>query len=404
MRRSTGGGPAMGGPLGRGRTAALLAHAVITQAVTFVLRPTMSYRAIELDVPAAGLGALAAAFALAPLFLALPAGQLTDRVGERRVMTGGAALLTCSCLAFLVAGDTVGGLVAAAMLLGTGHLGCVVGQQALVANTASRGAHDTAFGLYTFAASLGQSAGPVLIAVFGGHRDIPDTGRIFAWTCAVSAVLIVLSLALAGTERAPARVREEGPPTRALLRLPGLPHALLTSCVVLSAVDITLAYLPALGAERGLSSGTVGMLLTLRGLASMGSRFFLGRLSGALGRRRLLVASTVAAALALGLAPLSSPTWLLAVLLVVAGFGLGVGQPLTMSWLAESAPPGARGRAMSLRLLGNRTGQIVLPSAAGLLAAGLGAGGVLYATALGLGWAGLAARRLSMDTPRPPQQ
>ncbi|MFI0354211.1 hypothetical protein [Actinomadura sp. 9N407] len=84
----------------------------------------------------------------------------------------------------------------------------------------------------------------------------------------------------------------------------------------------------------------------------------------------------------------------LAALLLAAGAGLGVGQPITMSWLAESAPAGLRGRAMSLRLVGNRTGQIILPSGAGLLAAGLGAGGVLCAAAIGLGCAGLAARHL----------
>ncbi len=44
------------------------------------------------------------------------------------------------------------------------------------------------------------------------------------------------------------------------------------SCVVLAAVDITLVYLPALGAERGIAAGTVGLLLTLRATASMTSR------------------------------------------------------------------------------------------------------------------------------------
>ena len=80
--------------------------------------------------------------------------------------------------------------------------------------------------------------------------------------------------------------------------------------------------------------------------------------------------------------------------MTVAGLGLGVGQPLTMSWLAESTPPGLRGRAMSLRLTGNRAGQVVVPGAVGLLAAGLGTAGVLWLTAASLAWVGLAARKL----------
>ncbi|MDP4509947.1 MFS transporter [Nonomuraea turcica] len=378
-------------------TAVLLAHAAATQVITFVLRPTMSYRAIELDVPAALLGLLGASFAIAPLLLALPAGHAADRYGERRLALTGALLLTAASVAFLTIGHTIPGLLAAGVLLGTGHLGCVIAQQALVANTTRRGGHDTAFGHYTFAASLGQAAGPVLIAAFGGERAIPDTDRIFAWSCGLAVLLVVLSALLTRSPHPADGEREAAGSVRSLLRLPGLPHALVTSCVVIAALDITLVYLPAFGTERGLTSGTIGLLLTIRGVASMASRFFLGRLSRAVGRRRLLVTSTVAAAAAMLVTPVPMPLWALALVLLILGFGLGVGQPLTMSWLAESAPAGLRGRAMSLRLVGNRTGQLILPGLAGLVAAGMGAAGVLLVTALGLGWAGVAARRLPVD-------
>jgi MFS family permease len=182
-----------------------------------------------------------------------------------------------------------------------------------------------------------------------------------------------------------------------LLRIPGLPRALLISCVVLAAVDITLVYLPALGADRGLASGFVGLLLTLRAAASMTSRFFLGRLVRLVGRRRLMVVSVALSAVTMGAAGVPLPAWALASLVVLLGLGLGVGQPLTMSWLAEIAPPGLRGRAMSLRLTGNRLGQVVIPSAVGLVAAGVGAAGVLWATAAALAVAGTAARRLAVD-------
>ncbi|WP_214110135.1 MFS transporter [Acrocarpospora catenulata] len=373
-----------------------MAHTVGTQVITFVLRPSLSYRALELDVPTAWLGVLGATFAIAPLLLALPAGHATDRYGERRIAVAGALLLTASAVAFVVFGHTIAGLVLAGVLLGTGHLGSVIAQQALVANTTDRGRHDTAFGYYTFAASLGQAVGPLLIAAVGGDGAIPDTDRIFLWSCVLGLVLLVLA-ALLPPRRSVARGQVESGEVRTLLRLPGLAHALLTSCVVLAAVDITLVYLPALGTEHGLTASAVGLLLTVRGLASMASRFFLGRLSRAVGRRRLLVVSTLAAAAAMLLISVPMPLWLLAALLLVVGFGLGVGQPLTMSWLAESAPPGMRGRAMSLRLLGNRTGQLLIPGAAGLMAAGLGTGGVLFATGLSLGWAGVAARRLPVD-------
>jgi hypothetical protein len=52
---------------GRRLLGLLLLHSAIAQVVTFVLRPTSAYRALELDVPAAWLGALTASFAVVPL-------------------------------------------------------------------------------------------------------------------------------------------------------------------------------------------------------------------------------------------------------------------------------------------------------------------------------------------------
>jgi MFS family permease len=373
------------------------------QVVTFVLRPTTTYRALELGIPAAWLGVLSASFAIAPLMLAVPSGQAVDRFGERRVMLVGGLVLCLAAAVFVLLGGGVPGLVAGSVLLGIGHLCSVVGQQALVANATPPGRHDTAFGYYTFATSLGQALGPGVILLFGGTRTIPHTGAIFASALALAALVLGVAVLLRPSRgTSGGRTGAEHGGMRGLMRRPGLLRALTVSCVVLAAVDITLIYLPALGAERGIASGAVGVLLVLRGAASMTSRLFLGRLSRRLGRRHLLVGSVAVSALGLAVTVVPMPLWALAAVVVAVGFGLGAGQPLTMSWLAESTPPGLRGRAMSLRLTGNRVGQVVVPSIAGLLAAGAGAGGVLALTAAALAAAGLAARRLNTDPPPPP--
>ncbi|WNV88907.1 MFS transporter [Umezawaea sp. Da 62-37] len=380
---------------GRGLLPILLAHTVLVQVVTFVLRPTSTYRALELGVPSAWLGVLSAAFAVAPLLLAIPSGQAVDRLGERRVLLAGAVLMCASAGVFVLVGDGVVGLLVGSVLLGTGHLCAVVAQQALVANVTAPNRYDAAFGYYTFAASLGQAVGPGLILLFGGDRPIPRTDAIFDVTIVITVVLLGVTLVLRPPViRRPTTVDGEPAGMRDLLRRPGLLRALTVSCVVIAAVDITLVYLPALGAERGIASGAVGVLLTLRAVASMGSRLFLGRLAAWLGRKPLLVGSIVLAAVGLVAAAVPMPVWLLGLVVLAIGLGLGVGQPLTMSWLAESTPPGLRGRAMSLRLTGNRVGQVAVPSAAGLLAAGTGASGVLVLTAAALAVAGTVAARL----------
>lgn len=378
-------------------------HTLLVQAVTFILRPTAVYRAIELDVPAQWLGALGASFAIVPLVLAVPSGQAADRFGERRVMALGAILTVAAAGAFAVLGGTVWGLLLASILLGVGHLCAVVGQQALVANRTDRTRYDTAFGHYTFAASAGQALGPFLIVLFGGTRAIPDTDAIFASAVGMSAVLVVLALLLPAVKlTTKAREQASTGSVRTLLRRPGTARALTVSCIVLAAVDISLVYLPVLGDERGIAAGTIGALLACRAFASMGSRLFLGRLSARWGRGRLLTGSVAVAALGVAFLPVPMPTWLLFGVVLLAGAGLGAGQPLTMSWLAEATPPGLRGRAMSLRLTGNRLGQVVVPSAAGLLAAGAGASGVLWLTAAALVLAGLSSRNIPGASPSDP--
>ena len=375
----------------------LLVHSALTQVVTFVLRPTSAYRALELDVPTAWLGALTASFAVVPLVLAVPSGQATDRFGERRVMLVGAVLLALSGAIFATGHGGAAGLVVASVVLGTGHLLSVVGQQAAVANTAGPGRFDTAFGYYTFAASAGQALGPALITLIGGSGRLPDTTPIFLTATGLGVLLLACTLVLRipGRDRAGFDRANGGMGT--LLRLPGLVRALLVSCVVLAAVDITLVYLPALGADRGLAAGFVGLLLTLRAVASMASRLFLGRLVARVGRRRLMIVSVALSAVSMAAVAAPLPPLAMAAVVVLLGLGLGVGQPLTMSWLAEVAPAGLRGRAMSLRLTGNRLGQVLIPTTVGLLAAGMGSAGVLWATAAALGVVGLAARRLTVD-------
>jgi MFS family permease len=289
----------------------------------------------------------------------------------------------------------VWGLLLASVLLGVGHLGAVVGQQALVANRTERERYDTAFGYYTFAASAGQALGPFLIILFGGRRAIPDTDAIFLSSLVMSLALVLLALLLPSfTLTREARAAAATGSVGTLLRRPGTVRALIVSCIVLAAVDISLVYLPVLGSERDIAAGTIGGLLAGRAVASMASRLFLGRLSAVLGRGRLLTGSVGLSAVGMALLPLPMPTWALFAVVLATGLGLGAGQPLTMSWLAEATPAGLRGRAMSLRLTGNRLGQVVVPSVAGLVAAGAGAGGVLWLTAAALAAAGLGSRTI----------
>nr|WP_254304763.1 MFS transporter [Rathayibacter sp. VKM Ac-2835] len=375
----------------------MLTHAVLIQAVAFLLRPAAVYQAIQLDVPAWALGALGASFAVVPLLIALPVGGLVDRVGARFVMACGSLLTIAAAGLLLLAGGGLVGLLCGTALLGAGHLGCVVGQQAVVAGGAAGTRLDSRFGYYTFAASLGQAIGPAFIPVFAGSAVRPDPAPLFLVGGALAVLLLAVTAAIARpAPRATTAAPSEGS-TLGLLRIPGLARALLTSATVVAAVDLTVVYLPALGAERGLPAGVVGALLTVRALASMASRLLLGATTSRFGRTRVMVAGIVVSAVCLVLTALPAPTALLFVAVALLGLGLGIGQPITMSWLIERTPADRHGRALSLRLAGNRMGLIALPTLLGTIAAAAGAGGVLIGTGVAVGSTLVLLRGVRLD-------
>jgi MFS family permease len=92
------------------------------------------------------------------------------------------------------------------------------------------------------------------------------------------------------------------------------------------------------------------------------------------------------AAAALGLVVVASPVPLpvLYVAMGITGFGLGIAATLSISNMVDIVPPTARAVALSLRITGNRVGQVSLPMLAGFVAAATGAGGIFAIIAMSL--------------------
>src|SRR5690606_38200246 len=119
--------------------------------------------------------------------------------------------------------------------------------------------------------------------------------------------------------------------------------------------------------ERDLDAAWIGGLLVARALAGMASRLWLSRLTSWFGRRAVMVVGATVGAAALIAMALPVPGWVLIVCIVVYGFAAGTVQPLTMSWMTLITPANERGLMTSLRMVGNRTGQTLVP----LLIAGM---------------------------------
>jgi MFS family permease len=234
----------------------------------------------------------------------------------------------------------------------------------------------------------------------GGSAALPPTGLLFAIGL-IAATLSVLVALLIKAAPPKAWHHDSGNfmPVGRLLKLRGFPAVMLSSVVTVTALDLLVIYLPALGAERLIDANNIGLLLTVRAAASLVSRAFYARRIFAIGRLPLTLASMLGSAagfLVLAL-PLSLPT--MYVVLVLLGFAMGIASTLTLSGVMYIAPPEVCGTALTLRMTGNRVGQIVFPALAGLVAAATGVGGILLALGVGLAASGIA---VAMSQPPPP--
>lgn len=340
----------------------------------FSIRPMITYRALELGATTAQIGLLAASYGVLSFLIAIPTGRWIDRIGETRFIMAGAILMTVMSFWLVAAGHIVS-LGIAQAVLGAGQIFGLVALQALVANCGPPGDRDARFGIFSVMASMGQVVGPGLagfVASTAGGTSQPVF--LVSGFLLLGAVVSGVSLhhwpppqnARAGLERVTsteATFRAVG----RVLKIRSMPQAMVASVTVLVTIDLLVAYLPAYGEANGIAVATVGILLSVRAGASVLSRLVMVTLINAFGRRKVFMLSLLMPAIALLLVPVLPQIEILYILMAVAGFGLGLGQPMSVSWVAGAAPVNFRAMALGVRLTGNRLGQVVIPAAIGAL-------------------------------------
>ncbi|MFJ5698644.1 MFS transporter [Arthrobacter sp. NPDC093139] len=370
----------------------LIASAGLCQIGSNLARPLVSYKVLALGGDAAAVGLIAAAYALLPVVIALWLGRVTDRSSSLRgTIVAGTVLLAVG--PFLLSGAPSLLLIGvASAVLGLGQLCFTIAGQAAIARFLPLNQMDTAFGWFTAAFALGQLVGPLLAGVLmGAGQGARAASRLTDANTALILAGAICMFAVPAAFGASVKRRKTRPTAKAtfpkvatasmvsLLSTPTVKANMAASLALLATTDILVAFLPLLGEENGVPPLMVGVLLAIRAGASISSRLLLPVLLSHWSRPALVTSSLAGAAIPLAFLPSIFEIPLLAgALLAIAGFFLGLGQPLTMTLVSQAVPPASRGAALALRLLGNRLGQVTLPLAAGLLAAPAGPGGSVW--------------------------
>ena len=369
-----------------------MAHGVLVQIITGMVRVTTSYRIVQLNLDVIWYGIIPATFALFPIFLAVSVGRFIDRNHDAHAAMIGSGMMLGAVVGLRFA-DSPFTIMPYTALFGVGHLFLMASHQMLCVRAAGDHNRDSVFGNFLMMTGIGQGLGPFIVGWVGGEARVPDTAFLFTIGIGVGLAAFVVSLCLPPARDVIAKKRDAAPMSVGkLLRIPGFFTVLTASVVTMSAQDLVVLYLPLLGVERGLGVGEVGMILTIRSIAAVVSRIGYAKMVMVIGRVRLTFLSMALGGAAFVTLALPVPVLVLQIAAAVLGVGLGIATALSLTSVVELAPADVRGTALSLRITGNRIGQASMPFLGSLLAASAGASGVLAFTGFALAASGLAVQ------------
>lgn len=314
-----------------------------------MILPLIPLYAQELGASPALIGAVVSAFSLLALFLAIPVGGLTDKLGSRFILVLGIFCNILYAILLLLAKDlwtlTLGQLIG-----GLGFLFMVVGSQAYVTRTGGLRNIEKGFAGLSFTAALGQTLGPFcggLLLSAAGFQTV-----FFAALILALPGLAVYSLKPKEKSEQKEQSNEKHPALsqmRSFLADKALLGVLLFTFGAVFSVTLRSSFLPVLLQEKGFSPAYIGFFVSVFALAATLVRLFSARLFRSYKRELLLFFAL--ALLALGVLPLPIlyADASLTMALLIFGFGFGISQPLSMVMVSDQVQTSVSGLAMGLR-------------------------------------------------------
>ncbi|MDX2971688.1 MFS transporter [Kribbella solani] len=352
------------------------------------IAPVVALSATQRGASVAVAGLVVAAAGLGQVIGDIPAGALTNRIGERSAMLYATVFVSLALAACLVVPNVWGLAIAIGC---TGLAGAVWGlaRQAYLSEAVPIELRARALSTLGGVQRIGSFIGPFLGA--GAMKFLGTDGAY--WVHLVAAVLACgVLVSLPNVTHARGRGPVAAQSTWGVIRdhLPVL-RTLGVGALLVGAVRASRqVVIPLWALHIGLDAQTTSIIFGLSGAVDMLLFYPAGSVMDRLGRKWVAVPSMFVLGLAHLLLPLTHTTATLTAVVLLMGIGNGLGAGVIMTLGADASP--AVGRAQFLgafRLFadtGNGAGPLLLAGATALL--GLGPAIVIMA---GTGWAAATA-------------
>jgi MFS transporter, DHA1 family, multidrug resistance protein len=352
-------------PLRQNEALAILCATQLAQMTSMgIVTPVLPLYAAQFGVGAALVGMVVSAFGTARLLVNLPAGQLSERFGRRRLLVLGTALSTVGVFLCGLATDYPM-LVAFRFISGLGSGIFTTAAMVYIADVTTAQNRGRSMSMFQGSLLLGTSIGPALgglVAEAMGFQAPFFVAGVCNLGALVWAFFRIPDLRAVQPESASRSTPTRKPanelsPWHIVLQPNFLLVCFVSFGIFLSRSGARMTVMPLLAhRDMDLSEAQLGLVFTGMALLNLVAVPLAGSLCDRYGRKAAIVPSTIMAGIGhimMGISPsigpqASSGLWLFLASAGVIGIATGIGGPSPAAYAADIAPEGGRGLTLGL--------------------------------------------------------
>lgn len=395
--------------LGSSELIRLIASQVCVHASMAGMRMSSPLWALQLHYSAWAVGLLLALFALASVFLALPAGRYADRHGFKKPVFISVVL---TCLGALIPAvlPVFATLCVGALLTGAGTGLMLISLQRHVGRYAEDSSElKRVFSWISIGPALSNFLGPLAAGLMIDHASRPWGGQPsdalgFRFAFLLMALTPLLSWWLIrGVQELPMSPRSDGVARGSvwdLLGRPGMRRLMTVNWVMSSCWDVHLFVVPVIGHAQGYNASVIGTILGSFAFAATSVRVLMPVLAARAREGTVVSAALVVAATMFAVYPFMPSALAMGICSVLLGLALGSVQPMIMSSLHQITPEDRHGEALALRMMAINASSVLMPMVFGAAGAVVGVSVVFWTVGAAAGLGSRLAWRLGQPPPQ----
>ncbi|OMP65716.1 MFS transporter [Domibacillus epiphyticus] len=344
-------------------------------------RPIVSLFADSQGASVATIGFLVSAYAFFPMLLAVKAGKWLDVYGARHMCLLGSIGMLVSIVGPMLF-PFVWTLFFSQLLMGFCQICVLVSLQKTVGNLP--GNRDNLITMFSLTGSIGELIGPMASGF--GYEYMG-----FRFTFAMAAICVLFPLLSCmivpkdfwkSAAASQMKKRMDTSSSWNMLKHSNLRKALIISGLVLYSKDLFVAYFPILGTQAGMNASDIGLVLSLVAASSIVVRIIQFRLVQMFGRGEILTATLVISGISFICIQLTSIPIVFGIIALFLGIGLGLGQPLSLTYAMNVSPLDKQGEVLGMRLTFNRFSQFVSPFFFGAVGRAAGVSAIFWSSGI----------------------